>query len=138
MVNGSRYINGNKKDTPFYRRIGQRVLDTATNLDSGLSVTDSQSGFRAFNPDVRDVFRFGANGLAIESEMLADAAATGRFRRGLDLHLARLRVQPRRWHDVVGRQCQQGAPLRALDARRRGPGHAGARSGAHERAPLQI
>ncbi len=77
MVNGSRYLNGNKKDTPLYRRVGQKVLDTATNLDSGLNVTDSQSGFRAFNPDIRDIFRFGANGLAIESEMLADAASAG-------------------------------------------------------------
>jgi glycosyltransferase involved in cell wall biosynthesis len=77
MVNGSRYINGNKKDTPFYRRVGQKVLDTATNLDSGLNVTDSQSGFRAFSSDVKDVFEFRQNGLAIESEMLADAAAAG-------------------------------------------------------------
>ncbi|HOV81978.1 MAG TPA: glycosyltransferase [Methanothrix sp.] len=50
LVNGSRYLNGNKKDTPLYRRLGQMVLDTATNLESGL---------------------------AIESEMLADAAAAG-------------------------------------------------------------
>ncbi len=49
MVNGSRYINGNRKDTPLYRRLGQIVLDKATNLDSGLNVTDSQSGFRAFD-----------------------------------------------------------------------------------------
>ncbi len=77
MVNGSRYLSGNKKDTPLYRRVGQKVLDTATKLDSGLNVTDSQSGFRAFNPDIKDVFRFAANGLAIESEMLADAAAAG-------------------------------------------------------------
>ena len=77
MVNGSRYLNGNKKDTPFYRRVGQRVLDTATNLDSGLAVTDSQSGFRAFASSTKDVFRFKQNGLAIESEMLADAAAAG-------------------------------------------------------------
>ncbi|WP_369425456.1 glycosyltransferase family 2 protein, partial [Methanothrix sp.] len=47
MVNGSRYLRGNRKDTPLYRRVGQRVLDMATNLDSGLRVTDSQSGFRA-------------------------------------------------------------------------------------------
>jgi glycosyltransferase involved in cell wall biosynthesis len=26
MVNGSRYINGNKKDTPLYRRLGQIML----------------------------------------------------------------------------------------------------------------
>ncbi|NPV62182.1 MAG: glycosyltransferase family 2 protein [Methanotrichaceae archaeon] len=77
MVNGSRYLNGNKKDTPLYRRVGQKVLDTATNLESGLNVTDSQSGFRAFNPGIKDVFKFGQNGLAIESEMLADAAAAG-------------------------------------------------------------
>ena len=49
MVNGRRYLNGNKKDTPIYRRVETRsVLDTATNFDSGLSVTDSQSGFRAY------------------------------------------------------------------------------------------
>jgi glycosyltransferase involved in cell wall biosynthesis len=77
MVNGSRYLNGNKKDTPLYRRLGQKVLDLFTNMDSGLSVTDSQSGFRAFAWKTRDVFRFGQKGLAIESEMLADAAAAG-------------------------------------------------------------
>ncbi len=77
MVNGSRYLNGNKKDTPLYRRLGQKVLDLFTNMDSGLSVTDSQSGFRAFAWQTRDVFRFGQKGLAIESEMLADAAAAG-------------------------------------------------------------
>lgn len=77
MVNGSRYMNGNKKDTPFYRRVGQKVLDAATNLDSGLKITDTQSGFRAFASKARDVFRFHQNGLAIESEMLADAANAG-------------------------------------------------------------
>ena len=77
MVNGSRYINGNKKDTPMYRRLGQVVLDTVTNAESGLSVTDSQSGFRAYAAHVKDVFRFKQNGLAIESEMLADAGNAG-------------------------------------------------------------
>jgi len=77
MVNGSRYLNGNKKDTPLYRRIGQKVLDTVSNLESGLSVTDSQSGFRAFSSHIKDIFSFRQNGLAIESEMLADAAQAG-------------------------------------------------------------
>ena len=77
MVNGSSYLIGDKKETPICRRIGRMVLDTATNFDAGLSLTDSQSGFRAFNPDIRDVFRFQQNGLAIESEMLADAADAG-------------------------------------------------------------
>jgi len=82
MVNGSRYLHGNKRDTPLYRRLGQRVLDFATNLDSGLSVTDSQSGFRAFAGGVRDVFSFRQDGLAIESEMLADAAQADARRMG--------------------------------------------------------
>lgn len=77
MVNGSRYLNGNIKDTPFYRRIGQNVLDTVTNLNSGLHITDTQSGFRAFSKNTVPMFRFNSKGLAIESEMLMDAANAG-------------------------------------------------------------
>jgi glycosyltransferase involved in cell wall biosynthesis len=77
IVNGSRYINGNGKNTPFYRRLGQTMLDKATNLNSGLHITDTQSGFRAFSVNTVPVFRFRQNGLAIESEMLMDAANAG-------------------------------------------------------------
>ncbi len=77
MVNGSRYMNGNGKNTPFYRRIGQNVLDTATNLNSGLHITDTQSGFRAFSANVLPAFRFRQSGFGVESEMLADAANAG-------------------------------------------------------------
>ncbi len=77
VVNGSRYMNGNGKNTPFYRRIGQNILDSATNLNTGLHVTDTQSGFRAFSRDTLSLFRFKSSGLAIESEMLSDAANAG-------------------------------------------------------------
>ncbi len=77
VVNGSRYMNGSRKSTPFYRRIGQNVLDSATNLNSGLHITDTQSGFRAFGVRTLPAFRFGQNGMAIESEMLMDAANAG-------------------------------------------------------------
>ncbi len=77
MVNGSRYLNGLDRNTPLYRRVGQRVLDRFTNLNSGLKITDSQSGFRAFAASTKDNFRFNAQGMAIESEMLADAAKSG-------------------------------------------------------------
>lgn len=75
MVIGSRYLNGN--NIPFIRHMGQIVLDRMTNLNSGLHVTDTQSGFRAFGICVADVFRFNQNGLSIESEMLAEAAGAG-------------------------------------------------------------
>lgn len=74
LVNGSRYINGNGKNTPAYRRIGQTVLDKATNMNSGVKITDTQSGFRAFAVNTLPAFRFKENGFGIESEMLADAA----------------------------------------------------------------
>jgi glycosyltransferase involved in cell wall biosynthesis len=77
MVNGSRYIGGNCKNTPAYRRVGQKVLDKATNLGSGLSITDNKSGFRAFAGHTVDVFKFRNTGFGIETEMLVDAAKAG-------------------------------------------------------------
>lgn len=77
VVNGSRYLNGSDENTPFYRRMGQNILDKATNLNTGLQITDTQSGFRAFALHTLPAFRFKSNGLAIESEMLMDAANAG-------------------------------------------------------------
>ncbi|MGF7119207.1 glycosyltransferase family 2 protein [Methanobacterium oryzae] len=77
IVNGSRYLNGDKKDTPKYRRVGQTVLDKATKISSGFDITDSQSGFRAFARHTIPAFRFKCNGFGIESEMLMDAANAG-------------------------------------------------------------
>lgn len=76
-MNGSRYINGNGRNTPFYRRIGQSVLDTVTNLNTGIHITDTQSGFRAFAAHTAPVFKFRQSGFGIESEMLEDAANAG-------------------------------------------------------------
>ena len=73
LVNGSRYLDGFDDETPAYRRVGQRVLDIATNVTSGTHVTDSQSGFRAFSGKTIPYFRFRDTGFGIESEMLADA-----------------------------------------------------------------
>lgn len=74
LVNGSRYLDGFDDETPAYRRVGQRVLDIATNVTSGTHVTDSQSGFRAFSGKTIPYFRFRDTGFGIESEMLADVA----------------------------------------------------------------
>ena len=48
IVNGSRYLNGLGKNTLVDRRVGQTILDRFTNINSGIKITDSQSGFRAF------------------------------------------------------------------------------------------
>lgn len=77
LVIGSRYLSHKGRNTPIYRRVGQMILDTATNMNSGLKITDSQSGFRAFDASTKGAFRFSTNGMAIESEMLADAGRAG-------------------------------------------------------------
>lgn len=74
FVNGSRYMNGFDENTPAYRRIGQTVLDIATNVAAGTKLTDSQSGFRAFRGETISCYKFRDPGFGIESEMIADAA----------------------------------------------------------------
>jgi glycosyltransferase involved in cell wall biosynthesis len=77
IVKGSRYMNGTDKNTPFYRRIWQNILDSATNLNVGFNNTDTQSGFRAFASHTLPAFKFKSKGHAIENEMLMDATIAG-------------------------------------------------------------
>jgi glycosyltransferase involved in cell wall biosynthesis len=75
MVNGSRFLEtGNVNNVPKYRRIGQEVLTFATNTGAKSKLTDSQNGFRAFSKQAFSAFGFKQNGMAIESEMVMDAA----------------------------------------------------------------
>lgn len=68
VVIGSRFL-GQKSDIPGWRRVGQHALTAATNRASGLSLSDSQSGFRAFSLDALSQLHFESSGLAVESEM---------------------------------------------------------------------
>ena len=77
VVNGSRYMNGDDEDTPAYRRVGQNVLDVATNFNAKSNITDSQSGFRAFASYTLPAFKFRESGYGIESEMIAEASNAG-------------------------------------------------------------
>jgi glycosyltransferase involved in cell wall biosynthesis len=77
IVNGSRYLNGKEENTPIYRRVGQTVLDKATNFNARSNITDSQSGFRAFAIHTIPAFRFEQTGYGIESEMLTEASHAG-------------------------------------------------------------
>jgi glycosyltransferase involved in cell wall biosynthesis len=68
LVVGSRFV-GNKSNTPKWRILGQQALTTATNIASGVALTDSQSGFRALSPRALDAFHFRTAGFSVESEM---------------------------------------------------------------------
>jgi len=76
VVNGSRYLSGMTGNTPRYRRFGQIVLDKIIHwgLNGCDTFTDTQSGFRAFSIKTAPLFRFNSDELAIDSEMLMDAA----------------------------------------------------------------
>ncbi|OAT85107.1 hypothetical protein A6M21_07090 [Desulfotomaculum copahuensis] len=67
MVVGSRFMRQN--EIPAYRMLGQHVLTLTTNLGSGIKLTDSQSGFRAFSLAAIDQMHFNESGLSVESEM---------------------------------------------------------------------
>jgi glycosyltransferase involved in cell wall biosynthesis len=76
IVIGSRFVDGNKKNQkiPAYRKLGMKVLDTATVAGSGLNVSDSQSGFRAYSKKAIDRICIGEGGMGAGSEILIEAA----------------------------------------------------------------
>ena len=68
VVIGSRFLGQGKKP-PFYRRVGQRVLTTVTNVGSGQKVSDSQSGFRAYSAKALNALNLAEDGMSVSSEM---------------------------------------------------------------------
>ncbi|HEY3273781.1 MAG TPA: glycosyltransferase family 2 protein [Methanocella sp.] len=76
IVIGSRFVDGNEKNQkiPAYRKFGMKVLDTATVAGSGLNISDSQSGFRAYSKKAIDRIRIGEGGMGAGSEILIEAA----------------------------------------------------------------
>jgi len=78
LVVGSRFLNAKDSDEiPGYRQFGQKVLNKATNVSSGMKCSDSQSGYRALSRKALENLDFAANGYSIESEMLAHFAKRG-------------------------------------------------------------
>ena len=70
---------GNNTEMPIWRRLGKRVLDYATSLGNDGYVTDSQSGFRAFNQKAVEGITPKLNGssFSVESEQLVRAYELG-------------------------------------------------------------
>lgn len=77
LVIGSRFVNGNGKNVPIYRKIGMKILDIATELAGGINVTDSQSGFRAYGKKAIEKIRFNEEDMSAGSEILLQAKDYG-------------------------------------------------------------
>jgi glycosyltransferase involved in cell wall biosynthesis len=76
MVVGSRFA-GVRSAIPMWRMAGQHVLTFATNIGSGLHLTDTESGYRAFSRRALDEMRFNGEGFAIEPSSQFQAKAQG-------------------------------------------------------------
>jgi len=70
VVIGSRYLDKTKNNIPQYRKIGMKVLDTATAVAGVKNVTDTQSGFRAYGKKAINIIDFSGNGMSAGSEIL--------------------------------------------------------------------
>lgn len=75
VVIGSRFIEGAAGDIPAYRKVGMKVLDTATQYASELKITDSQSGFRAYGKQAIQAIQLDGNGMSAGSEILIQIGA---------------------------------------------------------------
>jgi len=77
VVNGSRYFTDLSKKVSVYHRVGQTILDKFSNTNSGIRITDPQSGFLAFSASSKDTFQFDAQELEKESDLFANVEKLG-------------------------------------------------------------
>lgn len=70
LVIGSRFVNGNGKNVPIYRKFGMKVLDIATYIAGGFNVTDSQSGYRAYGRKAIEKINLNGTDMSAGSEIL--------------------------------------------------------------------
>jgi glycosyltransferase involved in cell wall biosynthesis len=72
VVIGARF-HGDNKGIPSYRKVGNRLLNAVT---IG-GVSDTQSGFRAYNKKAIEALRPSEAGMGVDSEILMDASRQG-------------------------------------------------------------
>jgi len=95
VVIGSRFVGGNGEGIPAYRKVGMKVLDVVTALaGNDLSISDSQSGFRAYGRRaIEAIHPRWRGGWSAGSEILVQAS---------DHHLKVAEVPIRVRYDIEG------------------------------------
>ena len=76
IVIGSRFID-NESKIPNYRKIGIKVITKVTNASLKKKLTDSQSGFRAYNKQALTQISPSEMGMGISTEILIKASSKG-------------------------------------------------------------
>jgi len=76
IVIGSRFLDRNQK-MPKYRKFGVKAITKLTNVVSGTDISDSQSGFRAYNKKVLQNITPSEKGMGVSTEILMRSQKKG-------------------------------------------------------------
>jgi len=76
VVIGSRFLN-NSQNIPKYRKAGIKAITELTNIVGGTKITDSQSGFRAYNKKILENIKPTESGMGISTEILIKTQRAG-------------------------------------------------------------
>ena len=74
IVIGSRFLE-NSSNIPKYRKVGINIITKVTNSSINEKITDSQSGFRAYNSSVLTQINPTEKGMGISTEILIKASS---------------------------------------------------------------
>ncbi len=77
VVFGSRYIGVEQRDTSWVHRLGNWVLTEASNLFTGIRLTDMETCYKAFRKEVLKDLNIRQNRFGVEPEMTAKIARRG-------------------------------------------------------------
>ena len=77
IVIGSRFLDQNQQQIPSYRKAGIKIITKLANTTLDKTVTDSQSGFRAYNAKVLSEIIPLEHGMGVSNEILIKANRKG-------------------------------------------------------------
>lgn len=77
IVIGSRFLNKDNSKVPEYRKFGIKIITKVTNTSLHSSLTDSQSGLRAYSNRVLSELVLSESGMGVSTEILIKASNKG-------------------------------------------------------------
>jgi len=77
MVIGSSFLSKQRSQVPWIKRLGNRVFSSLIRWGTGLEVSDSQSGYRAYRVDKLSSLSLVESGMGISTEILIKAVKNG-------------------------------------------------------------
>ena len=77
MIIGSRFLEKDNDNIPSYRKIGIKAITKISNISTDLKITDSQSGFRAYNKKILEQILPSEFGMGVSTEILIKCNKSG-------------------------------------------------------------